>query len=170
MTTADISQVYPRESIIPSAEWSAIDIDHILKANDSKGRMGAMPNKRSRWIEDKLMAAMSMAPSQRRTNMCVAPAVLCFWLSLSSMSSICRRLILDVFHLDCTSVIRVGSNAYIVENTYTTSPYYTTSTPWPQRYQNYLPLKSLPNSQVFHISSSTACCSVSPNRLEGGIA
>jgi DNA-directed RNA polymerase I subunit RPA49 len=69
MTTSDVTHVYPRESIIPSAEWSAIDIDHILKAPDSKSRMGVMPSRRSRWVEDKLFAAMSMPSAARRTNM-----------------------------------------------------------------------------------------------------
>jgi len=72
MTTDDPSQVYPRVSLIPQAEWSAIDISHILKAKDDKGRSGALPWRRSRWIEDKLRVTVEGPKDARKTNLYVS--------------------------------------------------------------------------------------------------
>lgn len=54
LTTTEPSEVYPRDSLIPSAEFSSIDVSNIMRARDDKGRSGSLPWRRSRWIEDKM--------------------------------------------------------------------------------------------------------------------
>ena len=75
LTTSEIAEVYSRDAIIPPSEWSAIDVSHILRARDDKGRSGALPWRRSRIIEDKMRAAAngSGSNSSKKTTLFVLP-------------------------------------------------------------------------------------------------
>ena len=68
LTTSDISEAYPRDSIIPPVEYSSIDVSNIIRARDDKGRCGALPWRQSRWIEDKMretVLAVSSSSTKR---------------------------------------------------------------------------------------------------------
>ncbi len=84
MQTDDPSQVYTRESLIPSVEWAAIDVSQIITAKDDRGRSGALPWRRSRWIEDKLRVTVEGPKDVRKRNLyvelclCSSRVRLCF--------------------------------------------------------------------------------------------
>ena len=61
--------MYPRESIIPSNEWSSLDVAPIVKAKDDKARVMCLPYKRSRWIENKLRVAVEGPSSARKDRL-----------------------------------------------------------------------------------------------------
>ncbi|KAK4689942.1 DNA-directed RNA polymerase I subunit RPA49, partial [Tremellales sp. Uapishka_1] len=66
VNTAIQAEVYPLESLISPAEWASIDVSHILKAQDDRGRSGLLPYRRSRWLEDKLRVACQGPKEGRR--------------------------------------------------------------------------------------------------------
>jgi DNA-directed RNA polymerase I subunit RPA49 len=63
VTTSDVTQIYPRESIIPSAEWSTIDVKPIAKAKDERSRAALLPSRHSNWIFKK-MGEVIRGPSE----------------------------------------------------------------------------------------------------------
>jgi len=67
MTTDDPTQVYPRESVIPSREWQAIDIAPIVKAKDEKSRIALLPTRHSTWLINK-MGEIIRGPSTARKD------------------------------------------------------------------------------------------------------
>jgi len=73
MTTDDVTRVYPRESIIPSAEWAAIDIKPIIKAKDEKSRLSLFPSRHSTWINNKLGEVIRGPAELRKDNLYVGP-------------------------------------------------------------------------------------------------
>jgi DNA-directed RNA polymerase I subunit RPA49 len=72
MTTDDVTRVYPRESIIPSAEWAVIDIKPIIQAKDEKSRLALLPFRHSSWINNKLGEVIRGPAELRRDNLYVS--------------------------------------------------------------------------------------------------
>jgi DNA-directed RNA polymerase I subunit RPA49 len=72
MTTDDVTRVYPRESIVPSVEWSAIDIKPIVKAKDEKSRLALLPSRHSAWINNKLGEVIRGPAELRKDNLYVS--------------------------------------------------------------------------------------------------
>jgi DNA-directed RNA polymerase I subunit RPA49 len=71
MTTDDVTRVYPRESIVPSAEWAVIDIKPFIKAKDEKERLGHLPSRHSAWVNNKLGEVIRGPAELRKDNMYV---------------------------------------------------------------------------------------------------
>lgn len=71
LETSQPDEVYPRESLIPSDEWSAISVSELLKATDDKERVALLPYRRSRWIEAKMRSIINGPPAVRKANLCV---------------------------------------------------------------------------------------------------
>ncbi|KLT40443.1 RNA polymerase I associated factor, A49-like protein [Cutaneotrichosporon oleaginosum] len=69
LTTTKVSEVYPRESIVPDNEWSALNVAEILKAKDDKERVACLPFRHSRWIENKLRVVVEGPPTVRKQNL-----------------------------------------------------------------------------------------------------
>jgi DNA-directed RNA polymerase I subunit RPA49 len=69
LETSEVNQVYTRDAIIPSGEWSSIDLQHLYSAEDDKGRMGALPYRRSGWIRDKVRVTLEGPSGVRKTNL-----------------------------------------------------------------------------------------------------
>lgn len=69
MTTDDVTRVYPRESIVPSAEWAVIDIKPFIKAKDEKERLGHLPSRHSAWVNNKLGEVIRGPAELRKDNM-----------------------------------------------------------------------------------------------------
>lgn len=65
MTTSDVTQVYPRESIVPSSEWSAIEVGPLVKAKDERARAALLPSRHSDWVFRK-MGEVIRGPSETR--------------------------------------------------------------------------------------------------------
>jgi len=63
LTTSEVSEIYSRDTLIPPAEYSSIDVSNILHARDDKGRSASLPWRRSRWIEDKMRMIVQSASS-----------------------------------------------------------------------------------------------------------
>lgn len=76
LDTSQPDEVYPRESLIPSDEWSAISVSELLKATDDKERVAVLPYRRSRWIEAKMRSIINGPPAVRKANLCVIPSSL----------------------------------------------------------------------------------------------
>jgi DNA-directed RNA polymerase I subunit RPA49 len=71
MTTDDVTRVYPRESIVPSSEWTTIDIKPLVKAKDETSRIAALPNRHSAWVNNKLGEVIRGPPELRKDNLYV---------------------------------------------------------------------------------------------------
>ncbi|WVQ78208.1 hypothetical protein IAT38_000291 [Cryptococcus sp. DSM 104549] len=70
LTTSDVTEVYPRDSIIPPSEWSAIDVSQLLAAQDDTERNGLLPYRRSIWVKSKGRVISNIKDkSARRTQM-----------------------------------------------------------------------------------------------------
>jgi DNA-directed RNA polymerase I subunit RPA49 len=69
MTAYEVDQVYPRESIIPSDQWSAIDVAPIVKAKDEFARTALMPSRHSAWITRKVGEVIRGPSATRKTNL-----------------------------------------------------------------------------------------------------
>lgn len=71
LSTSNLALVYPRESLLSDGEWQSIDASSINKAGDDKARMGLLPYRRSRFVEEKLRLACesSMSSSEKKTIM-----------------------------------------------------------------------------------------------------
>ncbi|ORY25719.1 RNA polymerase I associated factor, A49-like protein [Naematelia encephala] len=76
--TSEVDKVYTRESLLPASEYSAIDVTALVKASDDRGRTGALPWRRSRFIEDKMRSIVNSAfpSSTKRANL-----RMCYYLS-----------------------------------------------------------------------------------------
>jgi DNA-directed RNA polymerase I subunit RPA49 len=61
METTEPALVYPREALIPDAEWSAIDASGLLKAKDDRARAAMLPWRRSKFVEEKMRLAVGSA-------------------------------------------------------------------------------------------------------------
>lgn len=75
MTTPNPDQVYPRESIIPSSEWSAIDVGPLVKSKDERSRMALLPTRHSAWITRKMGEVIRGPSEMRKPNLCVLPLI-----------------------------------------------------------------------------------------------
>lgn len=73
MTTDDVTRIYPRESIVPSVEWSAIDIKPLVKAKDESSRLATLPSRHSAWINNKLGEVIRGPTELRKDNLYVSP-------------------------------------------------------------------------------------------------
>lgn len=69
MTAYEVDQVYPRESIIPSAEWSAIDVAPLVKAKDEFARTSLLPSRHSAWVTRKVGEVIRGPSATRKTNL-----------------------------------------------------------------------------------------------------
>ncbi|RSH91177.1 DNA-directed RNA polymerase I subunit rpa49 [Saitozyma podzolica] len=69
LETSQPDEVYPRESLILSDEWSAISVSELLKATDDKERVALLPYRRSRWIEAKMRSIINGPPAVRKANL-----------------------------------------------------------------------------------------------------
>nr|ODN81277.1 DNA-directed RNA polymerase I subunit RPA49 [Cryptococcus depauperatus CBS 7841] len=66
LETSDVTEVYPRESIIPSEEWQALDVGRLLEAGDDKERNSLLPWRRSSWLHYKLRNAINIKDKSYR--------------------------------------------------------------------------------------------------------
>jgi len=73
MTTDDVTRVYPRESIVPSAEWAVIDVKPFIKAKDEKERLVSLPSRHSAWVNNKLGEVIRGPAELRKDNMYAIP-------------------------------------------------------------------------------------------------
>ncbi|OCF31519.1 hypothetical protein I316_06922 [Kwoniella heveanensis BCC8398] len=70
LTTSDPTEVYPRDSLLTPAEWSSIDVSHLLAEQDDKARTGLLPYRRSYWLSSKMRVIIHLDnKAARRTQM-----------------------------------------------------------------------------------------------------
>lgn len=74
MTAYEVDQVYPRESIIPSDQWSAIDVAPLVKAKDEFARTALLPSRHSAWITRRIGEVIRSTgdSATRKANLCVS--------------------------------------------------------------------------------------------------